>query len=319
MVIPPGYGDLGKSAKDLFNKGYNYGFFKLECKTKASNGMEFTTSGNHNSDSGKLSGNLETKYKWADYGLTFTEKWNTDNVLATEVTIEDQIAKGQKLSFETSFAPNTGKMPRHVSARLIHRCDIGKAKFTFNAQWREDWNPNQKKAGKIKTGYKRDYINVNCDVDFDFAGPTVHGAGVLGYNGWLAGYQMSFDTSKSKLTKNNFGVGYAGDDFALHTSVNAGSEFAGSIHQKVNSNVETGINLSWTAGTNTTRFGIAAKYTVDKDCTLRGKVSNTGQIGLGYTQTLRDGVQLTLSALVDAKNINSGGHKLGIGLDLDAK
>ncbi|XP_064630417.1 voltage-dependent anion-selective channel protein 2-like isoform X2 [Lineus longissimus] len=284
MVIPPGYGDLGKSAKDLFNKGYNYGFFKLECKTKASNGMEFTTSGNHNSDSGKLSGNLETKYKWADYGLTFTEKWNTDNVLATEVTIEDQIAKGQKLSFETSFAPNTGK-----------------------------------KAGKIKTGYKRDYINVNCDVDFDFAGPTVHGAGVLGYNGWLAGYQMSFDTSKSKLTKNNFGVGYAGDDFALHTSVNAGSEFAGSIHQKVNSNVETGINLSWTAGTNTTRFGIAAKYTVDKDCTLRGKVSNTGQIGLGYTQTLRDGVQLTLSALVDAKNINSGGHKLGIGLDLDAK
>jgi hypothetical protein len=46
----------------------DYGFFKLECKTKASNGMEFTTSGNHNSDSGKVSGSLETKYKWSDYG-----------------------------------------------------------------------------------------------------------------------------------------------------------------------------------------------------------------------------------------------------------
>jgi len=284
MVIPPSYSDLGKSARDLFNKGYNYGFFKLECKTKASNGMEFTTSGNHNSDSGKVSGSLETKYKCSDYGMTFTEKWNTDNVLATEVTIEDQIAKGQKLSFETSFAPHSGK-----------------------------------KTGKIKAGYKRDYINFNCDVDFDFAGPTIHGAGVLGYNGWLAGYQMSFDTSKSKLTKNNFGVGYAGDDFTLHTCVNDTSEFAGSIHQKVSKNVETGINLSWTAGTNTTRFGIGAKYVVDKDCTLRAKVNNSGQIGLGYTQTLRDGVQLTLSALVDAKNINTGGHKLGIGLDLDAK
>ena len=41
-------------------------------------------------------------------GLTFTEKWNTDNVLNTEITIEDQITKGLKLAFDTSFAPQTG-------------------------------------------------------------------------------------------------------------------------------------------------------------------------------------------------------------------
>lgn len=41
-------------------------------------------------------------------GLTFTEKWNTDNVLNTEITIEDQLAKGLKLAFDTSFAPQTG-------------------------------------------------------------------------------------------------------------------------------------------------------------------------------------------------------------------
>jgi len=38
----------------------------------------------------------------------------------------------------------------------------------------------RKKSGKIKTGYKMDYINLGCDVDFDFAGPTVHGSAVLG-------------------------------------------------------------------------------------------------------------------------------------------
>jgi hypothetical protein len=42
------------------------------------------------------------------------------------------------------------------------------------------YSNSRKKTGKIKTGYKRDYLNLNCDVDFDFAGPTVHGAGVLG-------------------------------------------------------------------------------------------------------------------------------------------
>lgn len=53
-------------------------------------------------------GSLETKYKVSDYGLTFSEKWNTDNTLATEVSIQDQIAKGLKVSFDCSFAPQTG-------------------------------------------------------------------------------------------------------------------------------------------------------------------------------------------------------------------
>lgn len=38
-----------------------------------------------------MSGSLETKYKWSEYGLTFTEKWNTDNTLGTEIAIEDQV------------------------------------------------------------------------------------------------------------------------------------------------------------------------------------------------------------------------------------
>lgn len=282
MAIPPSYGDLGKSARDLFSKGYNYGFFKLECKTKTSSGVNFTTSGGQNSDTGKSNGSLETKYKCSDYGLTFTEKWTTENILGTEITIEDQIAKGLKLTFDTSFAPASGK-----------------------------------KSGKIKTAYKREYLNLNCDVDFDFAGPTIHGAAVLGYNGWLAGYQMSFDTSKSKLAKSNFAVGFTTDDFTLHTNVNDGAEFGGSIYQRVNSDFETGVNLSWTAGTNATRFALGAKYTPDRDSTFRAKINNTSQIGLSYQQKIRDGVTLTLSSMIEGKNFNQGGHKLGFGLDLE--
>ena len=80
---------------------------------------------------------------------------------------------------------------------------------------------------------------------------------------------MSFDTSKSKLSRSNFAVGYAGKDFTLHTSVNDGSEFYGSVYQKVNSDLETGVQLNWTAGSNATKFGLAAKYTIDKDSTFR--------------------------------------------------
>ncbi|XP_069125046.1 voltage-dependent anion-selective channel protein 2-like [Argopecten irradians] len=281
-MAPPSYSDLGKAAKDLSDKGYNFGLYKLECKTKSSSGVEFTTKGSSSHDSGKVSGSLETKYKLPEHGLTFVEKWNTDNVLATEITIEDQLCKGLKLAFESSFAPQTGK-----------------------------------KNGQIKTAYKMDYLNASCDVDFDFAGPTVHGAAVVGYNNFLAGYQMSFDTSKSKLSKNNFAFGYSSDDMTLHCNINDGAEFGGSVYNKVNSKLQTGVNLSWSAGNSSTRLGLAAKYTLDKNSYVNMKVNNAFQIGMGYTQNIRDGVKLNLSSLIEGKNFNQGGHKVGMGLEFD--
>lgn len=79
-----------------------------------------------------------------------------------------------------------------------------------------------------------------------------------------------------------------------------------------------GVQLSWTSGSSATKFGIGAQYTLDKDASVRAKVNNASQIGLGYQQRLRDGVTLTLSTLVDGKNFNAGGHKVGVALELEA-
>ena len=71
-----------------------------------------------------------------------------------------------------------------------------------------------------------------------------------------------------------------------HGNRNDGTEFGGSIYQKVNEKIETSINLAWTAGSNNTRFGIAAKYKLDCRTSLSAKVNNASLIGLVYTQTL---------------------------------
>lgn len=49
---------------------------------------------------------------------------------------------------------------------------------------------------------------------------------------------------------------------------NDGAEFGGSIYQKVSDKLETAVNLAWIAGSNSTRFGIAAKYQLDKDASI---------------------------------------------------
>uniref|UniRef100_A0A672REA5 Non-selective voltage-gated ion channel VDAC1 n=1 Tax=Sinocyclocheilus grahami TaxID=75366 RepID=A0A672REA5_SINGR len=252
-------------------------------QSDSSSANEFKSSGSANTETSKVAGTLETKYKWAEHGLTFSEKWNTDNTLGTEITLEDQLAKGLKLTFDSSFSPNTGK-----------------------------------KSGKIKSGYQREHINLGCDVDYDINGTAVHGAMVVGFEGWLAGYQMTFEAGRNRVTQSNFAVGYKTDEFQLHTNVNDGTEFGGSIYQKVNDNLETAVNLAWTAGNSNTRFGIAAKYQIDADASFSAKVNNSSLVGLGYTQTLKPGIKLTISALLDGKNVNAGGHKLGLGLEFEA-
>jgi len=282
-MAPPLYADLGKTARDLFNKGYNYGTVKLDVKTRTKNQIDFNMTGEHNTDLQKSLGTLEAKYKSPAHGLTFVEKWNTDNVLKSEITVENTLLNGLKVALDTSYAPASGK-----------------------------------KSGVLKTTYNHDKFNLTTDVDLDSTGPVViHNSLVFGHLGWLLGLQTTFDTAKSQLTRNNFAVGYQASDFTLHTNVNDGTEVGGSIYQRVNDQLGLGVSLSWSSVNNATRFALASKYQLDKYATVQAKVNNLSQIGLSYTQQLRDGVKLILSGIIDGKNINGGGHKLGLGLELE--
>jgi|UPI0000F501AC hypothetical protein len=73
MAVPPTYTNLGKYVRDVFTKGYSFGLMKLDLKTKSKNGLKFTSSDSANTETTKLNGNLETKYRWAEYGLTYRE------------------------------------------------------------------------------------------------------------------------------------------------------------------------------------------------------------------------------------------------------
>jgi voltage-dependent anion channel protein 2 len=85
-----------------------FNLFKLDVKTRTANKVNFNVVGEHNTETTRTFGTLETKYAVPEYGLTFLEKWNTDNLLRCEITVEDQLAQGVKLVFDGSLQPNTG-------------------------------------------------------------------------------------------------------------------------------------------------------------------------------------------------------------------
>ncbi|XP_028408425.1 voltage-dependent anion-selective channel protein 2-like isoform X2 [Dendronephthya gigantea] len=279
---PPKFDDLGKEARDVFGKEFGYGFFKLDAKTISKKGVDFTTALSSSNETGKVTGNLETKYKNAKHGLTLSEKWTTDNVLSTDITIEDQLVQGLKLSFDTMFAPGTGK-----------------------------------KAAKIKADYKRDYFHPTAEVDFDSSGPMVTAASVFGYNGWVCGLHGAFDTGKSKMTNTNIAIGYRSSDFVLHSSVTDASKFAGSVHHKINPKLEAAALMNWATGNESVNFQVGMKYIIDPISSVKVKVNNSSHIGVSYLHKLSPSVKLGLSALVDAKNLDQGGHRVGLSLDVE--
>ena len=85
----------------------------------------------------------------------------------------------------------------------------------------------------------------------------------------------------------------------------------------MNPKIETGVNLGWTASSNTTSFGVAIKYALEQGGCVRAKINNSSQIGLGYQQKLREGITVTLSTFFDGKNFNQGGHKVGLAVEME--
>jgi len=109
MATPVPFTDIGKSVSDLLARDYPVGLVKLEVKTTTPNGVNFTATGAKDNKTGLIKGELKTKYTDRKNGLTFTESWDTANLLTSEVELADTVAKGLKLAVNASLLPAVGQ------------------------------------------------------------------------------------------------------------------------------------------------------------------------------------------------------------------
>jgi hypothetical protein len=75
---------------------------------------------------------------------------------------------------------------------------------------------------------------------------------------------------------------------------NDGNEVGGSLYQRLNNQLETGVQVAWTPATNQTRFALASKYQLDSHSAIGAKVNNICQLGLSFQQLLRPGMHSIL-------------------------
>lgn len=277
-MAPPKFDDLGKSARDLFSKGYNFGFMKVTTETKSQDGqIEIGTGATHNIATGRLLGSVDFKYKLDKYGLSVKEKWNTDNLITTETTIQDQLAKGTKVIIESAHSP--------VS----------------------------KMSGRIKAEYKHD--KVVTDLVLDPLNKTSILSSVFAHQDYLVGGQVHLDLNQNALTRHVVGFGYQAGDIGIHAAVTDGNDFGGSVYHRVNPDFQIGATLGYTLTDKTSRFGLAALYKLDSDTEVRAKVATTSQLCIALHHNLKPGLKAIASTLINMQNFNDGGHKVGLGLE----
>lgn len=281
-MAPPSFNDLSKSANDLFSKDFTFGCVKADVKTKTASGVELKTSGNHNMENSRAAAELETKLELKDYGVTFTEKWKTSNVVTSEMVIEDRMVKGLKSTIEGSFEPSSGK-----------------------------------KSLKVKNSFKNSSANVGVDLDFKSAMPAVSASGVFAYNEFTGGVSCSYSTDKQKLTKLSYGLLYQLKDYKVYGGVENGTSFSGSVYHRASSRLETGVKLGWASNTHFTSLGMAAKYQLSGGRFLKVKVDNSSMVGAAYGVKVNDAVRLTLCGNLDGKSINGGNHQLGLAVNFE--
>ncbi|KAL6703234.1 Mitochondrial porin [Coniothyrium glycines] len=275
---PPAFSDIAKASNDLINKDfYHTAAAALEVKLKAPNGVNFTAKGVSAHD-GPVSSSLEGK-KALSNGISITQSWNTANLLATKVELNDTFASGLKTEVLSNFSPDKGN-----------------------------------KGQKVNFHFKQPNFHGRAFVDYSAAGAigTIADA-VVSHEGFVVGGEVGYDVQKAAITKYSAAVGYTTPLYnAAITATNSLSVFSASYYQRVNPAVEAGARATWDqkSGSNV-GLELAAKYKLDPASFAKAKINNLGIASLAYNTKVNSGLTFGIGGSFDTQKLNEAGHKLG--------
>lgn len=289
-MIPPSFRDLGKKTRDIVDEGFHDSVLDIQLKTRSNSGIRVTSDGAVSFPGATVNAATELKFSLPQYGISFKQKWASvkgssskydEDTLKSDVSFESDLLPGSKLTMECSLAP---------------------ASMT--------------RKEKLKASLKRDFYNL----DAQFVLPAFCGSAsaTVAWRGLVLGYRVPVTSSQGLSTLGDVAIGFASEDVEIATSVtDGGDRLTASLCHKVNANLATAFVTSWNYVNNAASFVMGAEYQLDKNASFKVKADHLSRLGLAYSQTLRNGISLTVSALVDGKKVDAGDHKFGLGVTFD--
>lgn len=280
-MSPPSYADLGKAARDLFNKGHNVGNIKLDItnKTGYNKEYEFKTAATHDLSKETLGTNFDFKWKVPEYGVTFTETLSSNNTLKSVLDISDQFSKGLKVTLE--------------------------GQYNFK---------DESRKANLKTEYTKTNVKMNSNLSL-VGSPLLDTSAVTEYKDVYVGVQVIADVGKSEVKSTNVTLSKVTPQFIATAFLNNGNLMGASLFHKPSSTVDLGVQVNYKAGEESATYGLAAKYIVSKDLYVKGKINNSSDIVVSATHKLSDELSLTGSSQFSLLSSTNRNNKLGFGIE----
>jgi voltage-dependent anion channel protein 2 len=277
------YKDLAKTAENVLRDDYDYSR-KLKIKTKASNGVSFTTEGEMASNKAILA-KLSAGFTHRDSGVVFKKlQVTTHGRLVTETELPNFFTPGLKL---------TTKVEDGSASKNAHA----------------------KRVGVLGWEYQQPHFSVDGQVDLGAS--TIRKSAVYGFDNVLVGAQAAFNYAKSAVTDHNVALSYRGTDFT--STLQTKKKFdvlSGSFHHHLSKDTVYSALFDYNLKSGHNHLAVGGRYNADALTTYAGKVESDGHVSLVLVQKIRPFLSLTTSAHVDVKNFDGDAHKFGIGLTL---
>lgn len=274
--------DIGKACNDLLTKDFKVGKTTVEVKSKTPSGVTFTPTATKSGDS--VSGELKAKYSflpWLDGECTF----GTGGSMNMTIEAADALAKGLMLTAECEKAA-PGK-------------------------------PGLLQSGNLIVDYKQELFT--CKTSYDYYKKDLLASASMAFGALTCGLDCGYSTPKSALTKYALACQFVQPEFTVSAKCadSKGSKtLSCGYYHKVSSLMQVGVSVAKPLSKPDMDIEFGLAYKLDKDTSVKSKVSSDGLLCCSYKQKISNLTTMTLAAQVDVVNLSDNKHKFGLALNI---
>lgn len=275
MSTPGLFKDLGKRVSDLLTKEFPSEEKKVEWKGVTGNNVTIETNLVQKGDTA-IVGTITPSYKFKEYGVNVLAEINTKKDVKVEVSADNKITDGLKLTVTGESKGNTS-------------------------------------FATLAAEYKHEYATVTASVDYGKPkGSLIKATTVVGQKGWSLGLSAEyFAGDQSELKAFNTTVAYSSKDFdatVFGRLISQGdkNEIGGTYFHNINPSLTIGSEVVFdTANADAKpKLSFATQYRLNEDTVLKGKFDTNGVLGVSAAQRFNKNSRFILGSTIDTNNLS---------------